>query len=534
MVPIPGYGHVDHFIGKNARFDVWPKIFQFLDKYAENNVMKNANLIKRLKKVIRTIQLVAPSRQASEDRPKFPMLAPENEVRCHGIKEDDSDASDEEDSGFDFEDASPEEASELKKEIGMFLPDEKKLCWERKKMVKSSLHQPPVYVPPKAGPNAKEKIVVDEVFISDATNKREILVFSDLHLGGHWSKSTVDEMRMFLTKLAKIAEEYIHTIVMLGDVFEMWMSPITITPTSKEEYAESWKSHKEISTILRCIRKMADEDNVQVYYIRGNHDWDMDAELAKELFGPKVHFIPGKLIYCISNGSQEYRIRFEHGHDYDLFNCVELAPEDSPLQGKPIGYYVSRCAQTSKDNYFSDTELVIQDTLRWILSVIPNKIIGSAIAEILSKNFFQKRLLTRMFEGALDLEITDDSCVLLENDKWVRLKELIKYPFIELAIEKYGPSRTYGMLEAALGNYEDFLPEMSEDVVVLGHTHRFKNAKFLGKLEHMYYVNSGTWIDLADHLSYVKIYPPKRDEDGYIAIDFNESKGYVEKFADES
>ena len=100
------------------------------------------------------------------------------------------------------------------------------------------------YVPPKAGPNAKEKIVVDEVFISDATNKREILVFSDLHLGGHWSKSTVDEMRMFLTKLAKIAEEYVHTLVMLGDVFEMWMSPITITPTSKEEYAESWKSHK--------------------------------------------------------------------------------------------------------------------------------------------------------------------------------------------------------------------------------------------------------------------------------------------------
>ena len=100
------------------------------------------------------------------------------------------------------------------------------------------------YVAPEARPDAKEKIVVDEVFLSDATNKREILVFSDLHLGGHWSKSTVDEMRLFLTKLAKIAEEYVHTIVMLGDVFEMWMSPITITPTSKEEYVKSWKNHK--------------------------------------------------------------------------------------------------------------------------------------------------------------------------------------------------------------------------------------------------------------------------------------------------
>ena len=72
----------------------------------------------------------------------------------------------------------------------------------------------------------------------------------------------------------------------------------------------------------------------------------------------------------------------------------------------------------------------------WILSKVPNSVIGSAIAEILSKNFFQKKLLTRMFESALDLEITDDSCILLENDKWVRIKELIKYPFIKLAIEK--------------------------------------------------------------------------------------------------
>ena len=56
------------------------------------------------------------------------------------------------------------------------------------------------------------------------------------------------------------------------------------------------------------------------------------------------------------------------------------------------------------------------------------------------------------------------------------------------------------MLEGALGNFEDFLLEMSEDVIILGHTHSFKNARFLGKLEHMYYVNCGTWIDLADHV----------------------------------
>ena len=80
--------------------------------------------------------------------------------------------------------------------------------------------------------------------LSDETKKREIYVFSDMHLGGEWSKNTVDELKSFLIPMAKIAEEYIHTIVMLGDVFEMWMSPITVSPTTNEELVKTWKSHK--------------------------------------------------------------------------------------------------------------------------------------------------------------------------------------------------------------------------------------------------------------------------------------------------
>ena len=115
--------------------------------------------------------------------------------------------------------------------------------------------------------------------------------------------------------------------------------------------------------ILKCIKKMAEDDDVRIYYLRGNHDCDMNAEMVAELFGPKIMFIPGKLIYCINTGHQDYRIRFEHGHDYDLFNCLELSPEDSPLQGRPVGYYISRCAQSAKENYFSDTEMVCRGVL---------------------------------------------------------------------------------------------------------------------------------------------------------------------------
>ena len=79
---------------------------------------------------------------------------------------------------------------------------------------------------------------------------------------------------------------------------------------------------------------------------------------------------------------------------------------------------------------------MIQNGLRSFLSILPNKIFGSAIAEILGKIFFQKKLLTNMFESALDLEVTRDTCILLNDGEWVRIEELIKFPLIKLALEK--------------------------------------------------------------------------------------------------
>eukprot|EP00794_Sanderia_malayensis_P000598 gene597-1259_t len=379
------------------------------------------------------------------------------------------------------------------------------------------------YNPPEFNPDDIEQYHTIALSLYDDTPKREMYVLSDLHLGGEWSKENLPKIKEFLFSLAKVAEEYVHTIVLLGDIFEMWMTPITMGSPTLEEMAKNWKSNEDITLIIRAIRKMAEEDGARVYYVRGNHDFHMNEKTVHDLFGKSVRFIPGKLIYLIHTETQEYRIRFEHGHDYDLFNCFDLAPVDSPLQGKPIGYYISRCAQSSKETYFSDTEMVIQDSIKWMLSVLPNSI-GSTIAEILSKGFFQKRLLRTMFETALDQD-PDDAIILCENGKWVRISELMKYPFIKLAIKKYGSSRVFSMLEGSLGTYNDFLKEMAEDVVVLAHTHIFKNAKFIGKHGNMYYVNSGTWIDLTENFSYVKIVPPKRNEDGIIQLEFSPNDG---------
>ncbi len=106
------------------------------------------------------------------------------------------------------------------------------------------------YKPPTALPEDEEQIFIEKVLLSDATLKREIYVLSDLHLGGQWIKDNVQKIKDFLFPLAKVAERFVHAIVLLGDVFEMWMTPISMTPPSPKELAKTWKEDKVCFTPL--------------------------------------------------------------------------------------------------------------------------------------------------------------------------------------------------------------------------------------------------------------------------------------------
>ena len=109
---------------------------------------------------------------------------------------------------------------------------------------------------------------------------------------------------------------------------------------------------------FNVVRKMAEEDGVKVFYIRGNHDHEMDAATVEQLMGKKVEFIEGTLIYLInSDDGKQYRLRFAHGHDWDLFNTYSLTEPDDPLGGRPIGYYVTRAVATT-ERVMTETEEV--------------------------------------------------------------------------------------------------------------------------------------------------------------------------------
>lgn len=48
-----------------------------------------------------------------------------------------------------------------------------------------------------------------------------------------------------------------------------------------------------------------------------------------------------------------------------------------------------------------------------------------------------------------------------------------------------------------MGFYDDILQKMDEDIVVLGHTHVFKNSVCHSEIGEAIYANSGTWVDIA-------------------------------------
>lgn len=144
-------------------------------------------------------------------------------------------------------------------------------------------------------------------------------------------------------------KETLNTLILLGNVFEMWLDPFTISPQSNQERKAKWQQNEVCSSFTSSVRQMAEKENLKVFYIRGNHDHEMDAETVQDLFGPKVEFIAGTLIYVInSDDGQQYRIRFAHGHDWDIFNTYAMTEPNDDLCGKPIGYYVARAAVTSE------------------------------------------------------------------------------------------------------------------------------------------------------------------------------------------
>ena len=85
---------------------------------------------------------------------------------------------------------------------------------------------------------------------------------------------------------------------------------------------------------------------------------------------------------------------------------------------------------------------------------------------------------------------------------WMGIIIIIIITIIFFLMKQFGSSKTFSLLKGSVGRFDDFLSRCEEDVIVLAHTHTWKEDEIKGtKNGGSMYVNTGTWIDFAHDVS---------------------------------
>lgn len=214
----------------------------------------------------------------------------------------------------------------------------------------------------------------------------------------------------------------------------MWLDKFWEVPPSNEDRVNSWR---ECSTVLiEAVDRLVNECDVKVFYVRGNHDGAIQESDVNSIFDGNVTFIPSTLVLTLKTSeNSDHRIRFCHGHQYDLFNSSVLNKSDHLIADRPIGYYVARAVGSSSPHKMEVEELLKKIALK-ILRAIP-KHLENNVMDAFLKNGHEKKLLGRIFEGALeigDLKKMEDAIIRVSEVKWIRLKTLLDYPVLRLLV----------------------------------------------------------------------------------------------------
>ena len=223
-------------------------------------------------------------------------------------------------------------------------------------------------------------------------------------------------------------------MVLLGDVFEMWLEKFAEVPPTNEERVKLWK---EVATVLSAaVTRLVNDCGVKVYYVRGNHDHEISEEDVSKIFEVPVTYVPCTLILRIQTGDEsEQRVRFAHGHEWDVFNSYILQQTNNLLPDRPIGYFIARAVATAgRGDVQSEVEDLLIGLATTLLSLIPSAL-EDDLVDSLIEPAQQRRLLTRLFEGAFkvkDIEFLIHAKCKMGDGKYIRLDTLLNYPLMRL------------------------------------------------------------------------------------------------------
>jgi UDP-2,3-diacylglucosamine pyrophosphatase LpxH len=301
-------------------------------------------------------------------------------------------------------------------------------------------------------------------------SKTKRLFISDIHLSSKeiyenypdisWFKPNKHKQRLlnFIDNSIIAKEKNIKDVILLGDIFNTWVCPASISPPS---YQEIFNANKDILDKFQNILT----NGINLFYTNGNHDFDlMPAEIENRINGIRA-----------INYYRTGRIHAEHGNRFDIYNKPDCVTD--PAYGKPIGYVMSRLAASG-----GGREIGILDLPTFIDDIIE--------AAVTDQNIFSS-----IIEGLAErVNMRDDDPILMPNERKITIGEL-KERYKELS-DVYNKRELIADLfqRRYLNGPADRLCQKHDfNVVIFGHTHNAMIDKDYFLVEDRIYANTGSW-----------------------------------------
>jgi len=305
------------------------------------------------------------------------------------------------------------------------------------------------------------------------------IIISDIHLGDDaryrdpepnrrarfFPSKHRDRLLNFLDKQIHAAKNNVKDLVLLGDVFDIWVCPFDDIPPTYDSIFAS----QENKTILDSLRQIAASD-INLYYVHGNHDYDLTAAQLQAAI-PGIMTIPedGYL-------DAELGLYAEHGHRFTLFN--QSYP--SVANGLPIGYPITRLSE-----HLGGYVRGFKDLIGYL---------DDAFDLVTGRDSIFEAIIEGLAERA------DAQQIIMSGQETISVDQ-VKSLYKNMVFHDQ-PFKVGRML-ASEGDLEKFGDRLSEQhghkVVVFGHTHNAKIDKDSLFVKDRVYVNSGSWCGKEAH-----------------------------------
>ncbi|MGD9817731.1 MAG: metallophosphoesterase [Desulfomonilaceae bacterium] len=317
------------------------------------------------------------------------------------------------------------------------------------------------------------------------------IVISDIHLsdGNEYSSFSPPDSNYLTFLLNAICDKSfrVEELVLLGDVFDLWLYPVDVVPSTVGDIIKANSSIKE--AIERCVKSIP-----KVYLLKGNHDMrvtEKDLEPFDSGGENRIRLIDTDCYKKKHDGMRH----FEHGHKADMFNAEPEIGEDT-IGGYPLGYFLTRLTAREHPGIWDTVRKICENflgPLTWetkaeksleTLNFLGETLVRVLIGYIQAESGIKDETPIRFTERELDEQYVVGDIKNHYGDlfgKWHK-----KYPGTDIFRSMFASRRLKGGLEWYA---EKILAAPSPPkMVVMGHTHQFV-------VDHEGYSNDGAFCE---------------------------------------